>query len=126
MGPDVLSDSTSSEDIFLFLSSLSPVREVYWLEILFTVLDKSTREVLDEKSFLLHRWLGSLTRMREEILSNLSYFTVNGLENFHFQICMWPGRDSACPEPMACISPLMQNLPLDPMAFVQNIIGNFL
>lgn len=126
MGPDVLSDSTSSEDIFLFLSSLSPVREVYWLEILFTVLDKSTREVLDEKSFLLHRWLGSLTRMREEILSNLSYFTVNGLENFHFQICMWPGRDSACLEPMACIRPPMQNLPLDPMDFVQNIIGNFL
>jgi hypothetical protein len=126
MGPDVLSDSTSSEDIFLFLSSLFPVREVYWLEILFTVLDKSTRGVLDEKSFLLPRWLGSLTQISEEILSNLSYFNANGLENFHFQIYMWPGQDAACLEPMAWISPLMQNLPLDPMAFVQNIIGNFL
>jgi hypothetical protein len=125
MGPDVLSDSTSSEDIFLFLSSLSPFREVYCLAILFTVLDKSTKGVLDEKSFLLPRWLGILTQIREEILRILSYFTANGPGNLHFQICMWPGRDSTFIEPRACISPLMQNLSLDPLAFLENIIGNF-
>lgn len=126
MGPDVLSDSISSEDIFLFSSSLSPVHEVYWLEILLTVLDKSTRGVLDEKSFLLPHWLGSLAQIRQEILSNLSYFNAYGLGKFYFEIYLSPGRDSTCSEPMAGISPFMQNLPIDPMAFVQNIIGNFL
>ncbi|CAG8917632.1 unnamed protein product [Penicillium salamii] len=126
MGPDVLSDSISSEDIFLFSSFLSPVNEVYRLEILFTVLDKSTRGVLGEKSFLLHRWLGSLARIRQEILSNLGYLNAYGLGSFYFEIHLSPGRDSTCLEPMAGISPFMQNLPIDPMAFVQNIIGNFL
>ncbi|KAJ5111809.1 hypothetical protein NUU61_001439 [Penicillium alfredii] len=135
IGPDLLSPLTHTDDIFLHLSSFQPSDPVDWIDVRLSILNSGTEELVAEYPFFLPRietMLGNLPRIREQIHGIITkYHHAKGSENVRFRLNLWPRKETILKHVMGTTIPLSSAhavksvSPLDPGAFVQNIVGNF-
>ncbi|KAJ5148264.1 hypothetical protein N7526_001616 [Penicillium atrosanguineum] len=81
-GPDPLSVSTQSEDLFLFISKFFLTEEIHWVEFRLARLDRITGDMIGEHRFFLPRVetvMGNLCRTRQQILIIISQTAVRSM-----------------------------------------------
>ena len=133
--PDLLSPLTHADDMFLHLSSFQPSDPVDWIDIRLSILNSGTEEPVAEYPFFIPRsetLLGNLPRLREKIHDIITkHYHAKGSENVRFRLNMWP-RQETMPNlvignaiPLSSVHAVKSVSPLDPGAFVQDIVGNF-
>ena len=91
-GPDPLSVSTQSEDIFRFMSVFFLTEEIYWVEFRLARLDQFTGDMIGEHRFFLPRVesaMGNLCRTRQQILVIISQTAVRSMAS-SFRLSLWP------------------------------------
>lgn len=91
-GPDPLSVSTQSEDIFRFMSVFFLTEEIHWVEFRLARLDQFTEDMIGEHRFFLPRVesvMGNLCRTRQQILIIISQTAVRSMAS-SFRLSLWP------------------------------------
>jgi hypothetical protein len=91
-GPDPLSVSTQSEDIFRFVSVNFLTKEIHWVEFRLARLDQFTGDMIGEHRFFLPRVesvMGNLCRTRQQILIVISQTAVRSMAS-SFRLSLWP------------------------------------
>ncbi|KAJ5128053.1 hypothetical protein N7448_008832 [Penicillium atrosanguineum] len=119
-GPDPLSVSTQSEDLFLFISKIFLTEEIHWVEFRLARLDRITGDMIGEHRFFLPRVetvMGNLCRTRQQILIIISQTAVRSMASsfrlsFHFML-----------SPLAT-SPSMPSL--NPPFLVRNLLPDYI
>jgi hypothetical protein len=130
-GPDPMSPSTCTEDVFLYLSATHILEKPDWADIRLCILDNEVDEMVAVYPFFLPRtesMLGSLPRVRELVQDVIASVDV---KKFHFQLSIRPRKQEA-PDYLNArtmlssnIRPMVPVLPLDPDLFVENIVGGY-
>jgi hypothetical protein len=93
-GPDPLSVSTQSDDIFRFVS-LFFTKEIDWVGFRLARLDQITGDMIGEYWFFLPRVdsvMGNLCRTRQQILIIISQIAVRSMAS-SFRLSLWPRVD---------------------------------
>ena len=135
IGPDLLSPVTHADAVFLHLSFFQPSDLVDWIDIRLSVLNSSTQELMAEYPFFLPQIetpLGNLPQLHEKIHDIITkYHHTKGSGNVRFRLNIWP-RQEAIPKPilenaipLSSVHAVKSISPLNPGAFVQNIVRNF-
>ncbi|KAJ5117613.1 hypothetical protein N7448_011245 [Penicillium atrosanguineum] len=126
-GPDPLSVSTRSEDLFLFISKIFLTEEIHWVEFRLVRLDRITGDMIGEHRFFLPRVesvMGNLCRTRQQILITISQTAVRSMAS-SFRLSLWPRME---PFPFPGHSTLFRPatlptmLSLDPSFLVRNLL----
>ncbi|KAJ6019712.1 hypothetical protein N7522_001779 [Penicillium canescens] len=130
-GPDLLSPSSCTDDVFLYLSAFYPREKLDWADIRLYVLSNATEEVVATYPFFLPRTesiLGNLSQVRQLVHDSI---VSHDVENLHFRLIVRP-RSQEAPGSMGTkktfssyFRPVVPISPLDPYFFVQNIAGNY-
>ena len=129
-GPDPLSVSTQSEDIFLFMSAFFLREEIHWVEVRLARLDQITGDMIGEHLFFLPRVesvMGNICQTREQILIIISQTAVRSMAS-SFRLSLWPRME---PIPFSGHSTLFRpailpTMPsLDPSFFVRNLLADY-
>ncbi|KAJ5117620.1 hypothetical protein N7448_011252 [Penicillium atrosanguineum] len=91
-GPDPLSVSTQSEDIFRFMSGFLLTEEIHWVEFRLARLDQITGDMIGEHRFFLPRVesaMENLCRTWQQILIIISQTAVRSMAS-SFRLSLWP------------------------------------
>ncbi|KAJ6126136.1 hypothetical protein N7471_010629 [Penicillium samsonianum] len=130
-GPDLLSSSTSADDVFHYLSKFYLSEKSDWADIRLCVLSNATEEIVAVYPFFLLRTesiLGNLSRVRKLLKDSMGGHDV---EKYHFRFTVRPCSQEAAGSVGAKTTfgsydhPVVPFSSLDPCFFVQNILGNY-
>lgn len=130
-GPDLMSPSTRTEDVFLYLSASHILDKPDWADIRLCILDNEVDEMVAVYPFFLPRiesMLGSLPRVRELVQDVIASLDV---KKFHFRLSIRP-RNHEAPSYLnarttfnSSMWPMVPVLPLDSYLSVKNITEGY-
>ena len=126
-GPDPLSVSTQSEDIFRFMSVFFLTEEIHWVEFRLAQLDQFTGDMIGEHLFFLPRVesvIVNLCRTQQQILIIISQTAVRSMA-FSFRLSLWPRVEPPPYFSHSMLSPLATSpsMPsLNPSFLVRNLL----
>ncbi|KAJ5454969.1 hypothetical protein N7530_012738 [Penicillium desertorum] len=130
-GPDLLSLSTCTEDVFIYLSTFHLLEKLDCAEIRLWILSNEGDGMLEVYPFFLARgdsMLGSLPQFRKLVQDVIA---TQDMEKSHFRLSIRP-RNQGTPGSLNAkrtpnIWPMVHvpASPLDPYLFVENIVGGY-